>query len=226
MGETMPDPRVMRGLEAQLRRWRVLLGGGAVRVGWKIGRHLGLDGCVLGHLTLATTIAPGDDHSLAGGTMVGVEPEVAIHVGRDVPAGAARAEAAAAVIGLGPALEIVDIDGPFDDVERIVAGNVFHRGVLFGVTHPERAGGSLDGVTARWLRNGDVVETLDAAAAAGDLPEIVRFVADTLGACGERLLAGDRIIAGSLTRAAWVRPGDVTGVDLGPLGTLALRFTA
>ena len=220
-------------MESQLARWRAALAAGAVRVGWKIGlndprlqQHLGLETCVLGHLTLATTIVPGDAHSLAGGTMVGVEPEVAIHVGRDVPAGAERREVVDAVVGLGAALEVVDIDAPFDDVERIVAANVFHRGVLFGMARPERAGGALDGVTARALRNGNAVETVDAAAACGDVAEIVRFVADTLAACGERLRAGDWIIAGSLTRPLWVKPDDVVGVDLGPLGSLTLRCTA
>jgi 2-keto-4-pentenoate hydratase len=228
----MADPRVQRGMEAQLGRWRVLVAGGAPRVGWKIGltdphvqRHLGLEGPVVGHLTLATTLVPGMSHSLTGATKVGVEPEVAIHLGRDVPPDADRAYCEAAILGLGPALELVDIDGPFDDLERIVARNIFHRGVLFGITHPERAGGSHAGVTVRTFRNHAVVETVDAAGA-GDLAELVRLVAGALGACGERLLAGDRIISGALTQPVWVEPGDVVSADLQPLGTLAIRFTA
>ncbi len=216
-------------MEAQLGRWRALLAGGAARVGWKIGltdarvqRGLGLEAPVIGHLTLATTLVPGTSHSLAGATKVGVEPEVAIHLGRDVPADADRAYCEAAILGLGPALELIDIDGPFDDLERIVARNIFHRGVLFGITHPERAGGSLAGIT---VRNHVGAQTADAVAA-GDLAELVRLASRTLGACGERLLVGDRIISGSLTPPVWVEPGDVASVDFGPLGALTLRFTA
>jgi len=51
-------------------------------------------------------------------------------------------------------------------------------------------------------------------------------VATVLDAAGERLLAGDRVISGSLTRAVFVDPGDRVEVDYGPLGTLAVRFTA
>jgi len=33
----MTDPRVVRGMQAQLASWRSRLAGGAARVGWKIG---------------------------------------------------------------------------------------------------------------------------------------------------------------------------------------------
>src|SRR5207253_4098377 len=79
-------------MQAQLARWRRGIAGGAARVGWKIGfnspaaqRQLGLDGTVVGHLTQTTVLAPGASHSLAGSHLVIAEPEVAIHLGRDVP---------------------------------------------------------------------------------------------------------------------------------------------
>src|SRR5439155_22274723 len=92
-------------MQAQLARWRRRIAGGAARVGWKIGfnspaaqRQLGLDGTVVGHLTQATVLAPGTSHSLAGSHLVCAEPEVAIHLGRDVPADA-RGEAARVASG-------------------------------------------------------------------------------------------------------------------------------
>jgi 2-keto-4-pentenoate hydratase len=217
-------------MEAQLARWRRLVDDGFARVGWKIGlndpavqQRLGLTTAVVGHVTLATVLAPGRPHSLAGGTRVGAEPEVAIHLCRDVPPGADGAAAAAAIVGLGPALEIIDVDAPFDDLERIVAANVFHRAAVFGPSDPGRAGGSLAGVAVHALHNGQVVETVDPVAI--DAPELVRFVADTLGAFGERLQAGDWILSGCLTRQLWVAPGDVAGIDLGALGGLEVEFT-
>src|SRR5205809_319869 len=95
-------------MQAQLARWRRRIAGGAARVGWKIGfnspaaqRQLGLDGTVVGHLTQATVLAPGTSHSLAGSHLVSAEPEVAIHLGRDVPAGAGGEAARAAIGALG-----------------------------------------------------------------------------------------------------------------------------
>ena len=226
------DPRVVRGMQAQLASWRSRVAGGAARVGWKIGfnspaaqRQLGLDGTVVGHLTQATVLAPGTSHSLAGSHLVGAEPEVAIHLGRDVPAGAGGEAARGAIGALGAAIELVDVDRPLDDLEAILAANVFHRAVALGPPRSERAGGALAGVTARAFRNGEEVASVEAAAA-GDLSAVVRHVADWLAAFGERLCAGDRIICGSLAPPIWVKPGDRVRVDLGPLGGVEIALTA
>lgn len=223
------DPRIVRGMQAQLASWRSRIAGGAGRVGWKIGfnspaaqRQLGLDGTVVGHLTGATVLASGTSHSLAGSHLVSAEPEVAIHLGRDVPAGAGEDAARAAIAALGAAIELVDIDRPLDDLEAILAANVFHRAVVLGPP----AGRALAGVTARAYRNGDEVASVDAAAAAGDLAALARHVADWLAAFGERLRAGDRIICGSLAPPIWVKAGDRVRVDLGPLGSVEVALGA
>jgi 2-keto-4-pentenoate hydratase len=73
------------------------------------------------------------------------------------------------------------------------------------------------------LRNGEFDR---ATGLAGDLVEVVRYVAEYLGAFGERLRAGERIIAGTLAPAVPVAPGDRLLFEAGPLGSLALEFTA
>jgi 2-keto-4-pentenoate hydratase len=220
-------------MQTQLARWRATLAGGATRVGWKTGinapvvqRALGIDDVVLGHLTSATTLPAGATHPLAGGTRVGMEAEVALHIGADLPGGASPEQARAAVARRGAAIELVDNDRPFDDVEAIVANNVFHRAVSFGTASPPPRGPWLNDVTARIMHNGAQIEAIDTAAVAGDLIAIVRFVADTLAACGEQLRTGDRIIAGSLGRLFFVEPGDVVVADLGRLGNVTLHLCA
>ena len=59
-----------------------------------------------------------------------------------------------------------------------------------------------------------------------DLAETIRLVADLLGAGGERLRAGDRIIAGSLTAPVPVEPGDAVELELGELGLVGLSIEA
>jgi 2-keto-4-pentenoate hydratase len=223
------DSRVAAGMRRQLRARRARLRGGAGPIGWKIGlnvesvqRNLGLDRPVVGHLTTDALVEPGAPHSLAGTTNAGVEPEIAIEIGRDVAGDVVPEAARDAIAGLAPALEVVDVDRPLDDVEAIVADNVFHRAVALG----ESAGSSLDGVEAVVLVNGAEAHRLDAAPAAGDLAEVVTVIAGTLAACGERLAPGDRIIAGALTPAVPVAPGDSVGLDLGRLGRVEMRFEA
>ena len=219
MNEAEPDG-VARGLEAQFAALSAKRATGAELIGWKIGlnlvpvqRQLGISRAVIGHLTTASLIEPGSTHSLEGGSRVGVEPEVAIRLGAD-----------ATVESLGPAIEVVDLDPAITGLGPILAGNVFHRGVVLG---PPAAGvgpDDLEEVTATVARNG-AIEQRAGFAEAGDHPiEVVRLVAERLALVGEELRQGQVIIAGSLTPIVFVEPGDSIEVDLGPLGTLGLRL--
>jgi 2-keto-4-pentenoate hydratase len=235
------DQRIARGMTAQLAELARREKDGDRRVGWKIGlnspaaqRHLGLAGPIGGFLTRSRTWEPGASVSLADlvpaerrdRVRVGVEPEIAIHLVASVPPGADAERAASAIGALGAALEVVALDRDVADIERILAANVFHRGVVFGPARDDRRGGSVSGVSARIYRSGGE-ERFAAAEDADPSPvEAVRLMADFLGDFGETLAAGDRIIGGSLTEPLWAEPEDDVVVDLGSLGRVDIRFTA
>jgi 2-keto-4-pentenoate hydratase len=209
--------QVATGMRVQLGRRDAELVAGAASRGWKLGlttpavqERLGLDGPVTGFLTTGTEVADGAKVSLAGFTAARLEPEVAIHVG---PGGE--------VAGLGAAVEVVDVDLPFEDLEAILAGNVFHRAFALG---PPRPGGALEGVTARVLRDGEPAGEAEAGPLVGDPAEVVSFVAGFLEPHGGEVKPGEVIIAGSLTPPVEVAPGNQVTVDLGPLGSLRLGF--
>jgi 2-keto-4-pentenoate hydratase len=169
-------PKIAAGMRAALGRRDAELVAGARSLGWKLGltvpavqEALGLDGPVAGFLTTGSQLAPGSETSLAGFTAAFGEPEVAIHVGED-----------GAVAGLGAAIELVDIDLPFEDLEAILAGNVFHRAVVLGPIHE---GATLDGVTARVTKSGEPAGEALPAEVVGDPAEVVRFEVD-LGPLG------------------------------------------
>jgi 2-oxo-hept-3-ene-1,7-dioate hydratase len=211
------DDEIAAGMRAQLGRRDAELMAGAQPLGWKLGltvpavqEALGLEGPVAGFLTSGTRVDAGAEVSLAGFTAGFAEPEVAIHVGEG-----------GAVAGLGAAIELVDIDLPFEVLEAILVGNVFHRAVAIGPMHE---GATLDGVTARVTRSGEPTGEAVPAEVVGDPAEVVRFVAGYLEPHGARLEPGHVIIAGSLTAPVPVSPGDRFEVDLGPLGALALNF--
>jgi 2-keto-4-pentenoate hydratase len=227
------DPRVAAGLRAALARREAELSAGARPLGWKIGinvpevqRRLGLEAPVIGYLTTATELASSAERSLAGMTRPAVEPEVAVHLGGPVAADADPAAVRQAIAGLGAAIELVDVDLPFEDVETIVAGNVFHRGVIFGPPDTARAGGSLDGLKVRVTRNSAQEAAADVAEAGDDPVEVVRHVAGLLAPLGVSLEPGDRIIAGSLATPLPVEPGDSIEVEIDPLGSVRLALTA
>src|SRR5206468_11829026 len=99
-------------------------------------------------------VANGATVSLAGWTKPVAEPEVAVQMGKDLPAGADRAAASAAIAGVGPAIELADLNPPPDDVEVTLAGNIFHRHVILGAPDASRAGAKLDGLSGRVFRRG------------------------------------------------------------------------
>jgi 2-keto-4-pentenoate hydratase len=227
------DDRIRRGLQAQLAKRRALLDGGARPLGWKVGfgaaaamEKLKIGAPLVGFLLQSARLESDATVSLAGFAKPAAEPEIAVHMGKDLAAGADRAAAADAIGALGPAIEIADIDVPPDDVETILRGNIFQRHVVLGRGDPQRAGGEADGLTGIVFRRGaEVARTSDPQAATGNLIDIVRHVADVLAACGERLRAGEIIITGSVVPPIFLEP-DERGLafDLDPVGRIAVRF--
>jgi 2-keto-4-pentenoate hydratase len=220
----LTHPRVVEGLEAALAAWRRELAGGAERLGWKIGlnipevqKQLGIEEPVIGYLTSATLVEDGGEYVAGEAGALRAEPEVALELGAAVAPDADVDEARDAIAGLAPAIELVDVDRPPTTVEQIVAGNVFHRAVVLG---PSRPAMPAEGMRAVMRVDGEERESADAP---DDFTDVVRLTARLLGAAGERLEAGDRIIAGSLTAQAAVEPGNEVSVEIGGLGSVRVR---
>jgi 2-keto-4-pentenoate hydratase len=215
------DPRLVAALTAQLGLWRVALAEGAERVGWKLGMGQGERigrGPVIGHLTSATQLEPGDTYQAEGAVDLRADAEVALRLGADVGPDADRHAGITAIAGFGAALELVDLGAPPPgDPERIVATNIWHR--AFALSRLDRPAPA-KGAEGRVIVNGEV---RDSAPLPLDLTELVQVVASLLGSVGERLQAGDSLITGSVVQVP-VEPGDEVIADLGPLGRIHLSI--
>jgi 2-keto-4-pentenoate hydratase len=175
-----------------------------------VQRALGIEAPVIGYLTTATVVPDGAVHSVAGATRPAIEPEVAVHVGEGGTIGA-----------LGAALEVIDVDMPFEDLEAILERNVFHRAAVLG---PPVAGVTdLTGLTARMTIDREET-TIDVARSALDPAEVVRLVGGYLHAVGDELRAGDVIIAGSLVTAVPLDGDRRVELEIGGLGSVALEI--
>ncbi len=109
------DPRIVRGMTAQFALRRQRLEAGDEPLGWKVGfgmpaqlKQFNITGPLVGFLTQNARIVPGNAVSLAGWAKPVAEPEVAVHIGRDVAAGVTPEAAAAAIAGISPAIELAD----------------------------------------------------------------------------------------------------------------------
>jgi 2-keto-4-pentenoate hydratase len=164
---------------------------------------------------------------VAGWTKPVAEAEIAVHVSRDVPAAAGRAEAAEAIGALGAAVELADVDFPPDDVTAILASNIYHRAVVLGPPSEAGAGGAVAGLSPRLLVNGEEAGSTDEPEAlTGELIDLVRHLAGLLAACGEELRAGDVLIAGAVLPPLDVAPGDALRFELGRLGAVEVTIAA
>jgi 2-keto-4-pentenoate hydratase len=210
------DARVARGMRAQLALRRKRLDGGDKPLGWKVGfgapamlELLGISGPLVGFLTENARVLSGGTVSLKGWVKPVAEPEIAVHIGCDVPVGADHATAAAAIAGIAPAIELVDLHTPPADPERILADNIYQRHVVLDGNVPARAGARADGLTCRIIRGAlESQRTSDPQANTGEWIGIVRHVADVLAAFGEKLGVGDIIITGSVVPPLTIAPGE------------------
>jgi 2-keto-4-pentenoate hydratase len=206
---------VERGTTAMLVRRREILAQGAEPIGWKIGfnisaaqEKLGIDGPLAGFLTSDGLLEDGTEVSLGDGPAV-VESEVAVELGDD----------ARSIVALMPALEVADPPDLDQDVETILAGNIFHRAVAFGPRVQTDAPGA-----GRILVNGEVEHVMAPGETGAHLEQMVEAVRRRLAAVDEDLVPGQRIITGILAPPHVAHPGDRVRLELDALGGVELLF--
>jgi 2-keto-4-pentenoate hydratase len=208
---------VERGTEALLTRRREILAQGADPIGWKIGfnvpstqERLGIDAPLAGFLTTDSLLEDGGTWSIEDDGDVIVESEVALEIGPD----------GRSIAALFPALELADEPDLDLQIEQILAGNIFHRAVVFGARVETQEPGA-----ARILVNGEEQHTVPAADTVERLEAMVEAVAARLEPAGEELRPGDRIITGIIAPPHHPQPGDTVRLELDELGGVELRFS-
>lgn len=224
------EPRILQGMQKQAKLRQARLNTGEKLIGWKVGfgapaalERLKLKAPLIGFLTDKTVLDSGGSISIHGWVKVAAEPEIAVYVDRDLPGSSDREGTRAAIAALGPAIELADISFPPDDVELILAGNIYNRHVILGHADTSRAGCLLDGLTGRVYRSGgEVASTSDPQALTGDIIDIVSYVANTLASLGETLRAGEVIITGSIVPPLWVEPNEEITYRLEPIDTISI----
>jgi 2-keto-4-pentenoate hydratase len=219
------DPRVRRGMERQLESRRTLIEQGARPIGWKLG--LGTAAAMEQHGTTAPLVGFLTDRGLrepgavpvGGWTKPTAEPEIAVHVAHDVPSDGERDAVAAAIAGFGVAIELVDLGT--DEVEEMLAGDLFHRHVVLG---PPVEAIALDDLRGAIVLADEGQYVADPLELVGDPVASLAHLATHLAAFGEVVRAGDVLITGSIVPALAVSPGQRLEYRLEPLGELDLHF--
>ncbi|MFT4041523.1 MAG: 2-oxo-hepta-3-ene-1,7-dioic acid hydratase [Gordonia sp. (in: high G+C Gram-positive bacteria)] len=125
-----------------------------------------------------------------------------------------------------PALEILSsrIEMAGRTIVDTISDNAAMGGVVYG-GNPMRC----DDIDLRWVsallyRNETIEESGVAAAVLNHPAAGVAWLANKLAAHGDRLEAGEIVLAGSFTRPMWVERGDTVLADYGRMGTVSCRF--
>lgn len=223
------NPRARRGLEEAFAILRSQEAAGDRPVGWKITvtsptyqKRLGLKGPLVGPL-VESRIWRNETTQRLGPGLHFVEVELALKLGQEVPAQSSLTQCAAAIAQIAPAIEMLAVDGPFDDVQVILARNTYHAGVLFGHWQPAPAAFRTGDLSFDLQVGGTVVGHLEPSLIVGEPAQIVQFTADLLAHFGQRLEAGQQIICGALNPPTQVQCPAHIETTLAPVGRIGLH---
>ncbi len=155
------------------------------------------------------------------------EGEIAFVLKRDLQGpGITNADVIAATDFVMPCFEIVDsrIRDWQIKIEDTVADNASCGAIVLGdkTVSPLDVDLSTCGIVV--TLNGEIVSTGAGAAAMGSPVNAVTWLANTLGAFGIGLKAGELILSGSLVPLQAVSPGDAMQMEIGGIGQASVRF--
>ena len=161
---------------------------------------------------------------------VGVECEIAVRLGHDLPPAQAPFTAetvARAIEAYHPAIEIVDeryADWASLGAAILVADDFFAAGCVLGKPLARSAAPDLLSVVGRAIVNGAEAGQGSGADVLGHPHNALAWLANHLAANGNGLRAGEIVLTGSLVKTLWLKAGDAAVMELEGLGAVRVAF--
>jgi 2-keto-4-pentenoate hydratase len=191
-----------------------------------VGFHTPIAGAILAGTIHATPVAL----RRADYGRLGVESEIAVQLGADLPAAKApysRDQIADAVATVMPAFELVD-DRQADyaqlatQVLTLIADNAWNAGIVLGSPLRDWRTVDLSDVHGVMAINGTVVGEGRGRDVMGHPFEALRWLVNTLAQHGKSLTQGMIVMTGSLVATKFVNPGDAVSLSVDGLGEVRL----
>ena len=230
-GLTVEDAYAVQSavVERRLAEGRVIRGRKAGLTSAAMQEALGVDEPDFGVLLDDMLVEDGGEIGLGRLLQPRVEAEIGFVLERDLEGpGVTAYDALRATAGVLACLEVIDsriADWRIGLVDTIAdnasSGLVVSAGRLIPVSSLD-----LRLVGMAFYRNGELVDTGAGAAVLGNPARCVAWLANKLSSFGERLLAGELVLAGALHKAVAVAPGDVFRAEFSHLGAVTTRFVA
>jgi 2-keto-4-pentenoate hydratase len=152
---------------------------------------------------------------------VGIETEIAVRLGADLPDGGGRTRVEAAVESCMAAIEVLeDLRHDYKrlSARSMVAGNVWNAGCVLGAPVAEWRSLDLATLTARLTINGREIGAGNGGDVMGNPLNALSWLADKLAADGRPLRRGMVVMTGSMVPIQFPTPGDRAVVAVSGLG--------
>jgi 2-oxo-3-hexenedioate decarboxylase len=188
--------------------------------------QMGIADLIWGRLTDAMCLRSGSSTSLADYIHPRIEPEVAFRLGRPLTGAVTRAQAAAAVEAVAPALEIIDSryrDFRFS-LADVVADNSSSAAVIVGEWQPAPA--NLGGLAIQMCFDDRPVQQGSTAAIMGDPLLSLMAAARLAGESGLTLAPGWLVMAGGATAAESLTTATRVRAEVETLGSVEVEVRA
>ncbi|MBN8925343.1 MAG: hypothetical protein BGO51_07710 [Rhodospirillales bacterium 69-11] len=199
--------------------------------GRRMQAYLGLSGPAAGFMATSGLSASGATFRCADLVHPGVECELAVRLGRDLPAGPCTPEeAAAAVQDLMAAIELVEnryADLTTVGTPTVIADQVFHSAAVLGApAGADWRSLDLETLTGRIIIDGQLRdEGVGAELLGSPIRGLAWLAASPVAAAFGGLQAGQVVMLGSVTPPVWLTgPAEVT-VSFPPLPPVTLHLT-
>lgn len=205
---------------------------GATVAGAKLGltsaakqQQMNVDSPLYGWLTDDMLIDTGSPLECGRFIQPRCEPEIAFLLGHDIAGldiSAAHVLAATALVM--PAIDVLDsrFSGYKFTLPDVVADNSSCAGYALGGTGVSPVGIDLSLVGCSFYKNGSLIASASGAAVLGHPAASVAWLVRELASRGRGLHAGQVVLAGSMTEAVAVAPGDTVTAQIDRLGSITL----
>ena len=160
----------------------------------------------------------------------GIECEVGVRLGRDLPASAApydRDGVSDAVEAVMTSFEVIDnrrTQGQDTQTQLLttISSNILNAGVVLGEAVTDWRGIHLAGCRGYMEINGELVGEGMGSDVMGHPLEPLAWLANNLASRGQELKAGMVVITGSIVSPKWLKPGDSALIEIEGLGRAEL----
>ncbi|MBV9825303.1 MAG: fumarylacetoacetate hydrolase family protein [Alphaproteobacteria bacterium] len=157
---------------------------------------------------------------------LGIETEIAVRLGKDLPDGSDAERVGDAVESCMAAIELLeDLQHDYKRLTAaaMVAGNVWNAGVVLGAPVTDWRRLDLGKVTARLTIKGREIGSGKGGDVMGNPLNALAWLADKRAAHGHPLTAGTVVMTGSMVPIQFPQPGDIAVVEVEGVGRAELR---